>query len=323
MALTHLERLHLNPGRARSVTAFLESYANTTERELINLQDERDEIEGSGYGAYTSERGDVRWTLTMEMASTLREAASWAAYFDIDRSVRLLRRAGALYQRAGLAFGSFLLTIAGAPPVNELPRDIAFMATLSGQAGPTDTSEVPAALYHPQQQVYMLLACAGMADTLANYQQQIRGANEVVDVRGALHAIAAGSPNRVGVLPFGALGTPVRVPWDIGLHLLEKSNPESLDIVAQHLSGLCRRYAEIMGLARVNDHLWEHAAAPVDVGDIELMGITALSIRHFGHGDIIEAVIRHGLNPDDISFIPIDLGSEMAEPSTEPPIQAG
>lgn len=293
MAVHHLERLRLSPERARSVTDFFESYANTTGRELENSGPRR---AADDYAGQT----DTYWTLTMDMASALREAASWAAYFDVDRAIRLLRRAGVLYQQAGLAFGSFLLTVANSIQEEELFRDIALLAQLHGQSDMSDAPEIPRGLHHPQQQAYMLLACAGMANQLGSYPKR-------------LHAIAAQSPNLQGVLPFCALGMPVRVAWDIGLHLLEENNPESLDIVAGHLAAWCRRYAEAMELAMVNDHLWEHTAAPVDVGDMEIMGIAALSASHFGRERIAEAIARHGISRDEISFIPVDLGIEMSE----------
>lgn len=297
MAVHHLESLRLNPERVRSVTDFLESYANTTGRELENSGPQKATENDAG-------QTDISWTLTMDMASALREAASWAAYFDVGRALRLLRRAGVLYQQAGLAFGSFLLTVANSIQVEELFRDITLLAQLHGQSDTSEAAEIPSALHHPQQQAYMLLACAGMAHQLGSYPEN-------------LHAIAAQSPNLQGVLPFGALGMPVRVAWDIGLHLLEENNPESLDLVAGHLATWCRRYAETMELAMVNDHLWDHAAAPVDVGDMEIMGIAALSASHFGRGQIVEAIARHGVNQDEISFIPVDLGIEMSEGSTE------
>lgn len=293
MALQHLERLRLDPEQARSVTDFLESYANTTGRELESSGPRKAADDDAG-------QTNTLWTLTMDMASALREAASWAAYFDVDRAIRLLRRAGVLYQQAGLAFGSFLLAVANSIQVEELSRDITLLAQLHGQSDVSDAPEIPSALYHPQQQAYMLLACAGMANQLDSYSER-------------LHAIAAESLNRQGVLPFGALGMPVRVAWDIGLHLLEKNTPESLDVVAGHLATWCRRYAETMELAMVNDHLWDHAAAPVDVGDMEIMGIVALSASHFGRGQIAEAIAGHGVNRDEIAFIPIDLGIEISE----------
>lgn len=311
MAEAHLARLHLDLSRARTATDFLESYANTTGRELENFQ------EGtlrSRLAADRTEQADILWTLTMDMASALREAASWATYFDVDRAFGLLQRAGFLYQSAGLAFGSFLLTIAGSPPTDEFSRDAALLAQLHGEAGSSDLGEIPSALYHPQQQAYLLLAYAGMADSLLRSQRE-DGPSGALDNRRSLHSIAERSPNRQGVLPFGALGTPVRVVWDIGVRLLEPTgeNPESVDVVARHLIRLCSRYGEMMDLARVNDYLWDNGAAPVDVGDIDVMGITALCTSHFGFGEMTEAVVRGGLDSSSVSFIPFDLGREMAE----------
>lgn len=314
MAITDLEKLKIDPERAGVVTDFLESHANRTGRELENLQEYTNL---PGLAESRTGQVDTQWTLTIDMASALREAASWAVYFDVGRALGLLSRAGFLYQSAGLAFGSFLQTIAGLPPMDELPRDVAFLAQIHGQADAAVSATIPNPLYHPQQQAYLLLACAGMTDRLVDYRKRPR-LDENLDYREALHGIAAESPNRQGVLPFGSLGTPVRVPWDIGVHLLQDDNPESLEIVARHLTALCRRYAEMMDLATVNDYLWDHAAAPVDVGDIEVMGIAALSASHFGREQITNAVSRLGLDPADISFIPFRLGRDMSEPSSGP-----
>src|SRR6266536_6381142 len=104
MAIADLEKLHIDPDRAGAVTDFLESHANTTGRELENLQEYTDL---PGRAESRAGQPDMQWTLTMDMASALREAASWAAYFDVGRALGLLSRAGSLYQSAGLAFESF------------------------------------------------------------------------------------------------------------------------------------------------------------------------------------------------------------------------
>src|SRR6266571_9536519 len=152
MAIADLEKLNIDPDRAGVVTDFLESHANTTGGELENLQGYTD-LPGQAEGP--AGQPDLRWTLVMDMASALREAASWATYFDVDRAFGLLSRAGFLYQSAGLAFGSFLLTIAGFPPMDELSRDIAFLAQIHGQADAIDSDPIPNLLYHPQQQAYL------------------------------------------------------------------------------------------------------------------------------------------------------------------------
>jgi hypothetical protein len=311
MARRDLEELNLDLGRVRSRTDFLESYANTTGRELENLlQTEAPPAASEG----STEGREENWILTMEAASVLREAASWAVYFDVDRAIMLLNRSGSLYQSVEMAFGSFLLTVAGVPPLDELSSDIGLLARLHGQANAAGPATIPDSLYHPQQQAYLLLACAGMADKDTGYRR-FQAAGESSRYRQTLHAIAAGSPIRQGVLPFGSLGIPVRVPWDIGVHLLQESDPESLDVVARYLALLCRRYAETMELATVNDYLWSHAAAPVEVGDIEIIGIAALAAAHFGSEEITASIARLGVRTEDISFIPLRLGSEILERS--------
>lgn len=311
MARRDLEELNLDLSRVRSRTDFLESYANTTGRELEQLP-RTDTASGASGGR--AEGADGHWILTMEAASALREAASWAVFFDVDRAIMLLNRSGFLYQSVDMAFGSFLLTIAGAPPLDELSSDIGLLARLHGQDDAAGPATIPDSLHHSQQQAYLLLACAGMADKFTDYRRP-QAVEESFRYRQTLHAIAVESPIRQGVLPFGSLGIPVRVPWDIAVHLLQENNPESLDIVARYLTLLCRRYAETMELATVNDYLWSHVAAPVDVGDIEIIGIAALAAAHFGSEVITASVTRLGVRTEDTSFIPLRLGSEILERS--------
>ena len=311
MARRDLEELNLDLSQVRSRTDFLESYANTTGRELEDLPQSDTSAEPS---EGSTEGPDRKWILTMDQASAIREAASWAVYFDVDRAIALLNRAGFLYHNVDMAFGSFLLTVAGTPPLDELPGDIGLLARLHGRASTAGPATIPDSLHHPQQQAYLLLACAGMADKVTDYRRpQVVG--EGSRYRQALHAIAAESPIRQGVLLFGSLGIPVRVPWDIGVHLLQDNNPESLDAVARYLTVLCRRYAETMELAAVNKYLWSHAAAPVDVGDIEVIGIAALAAAHFGSEEITASITRLGVQTGDISFIPLSLGREISERS--------
>jgi hypothetical protein len=311
MAEAHLDRLHLDVDRARSAADFFESYANTAGRDLENAVQVASVLREGGE---LSDELDIQWVLTMEAASALREAASWAVFFDVGRAFTLLQRSGFLYQTAGLAFGSFLLTIAGSSAADELHRDATLLAELHGVSGDSGLIEVPNALYHPQQQAYLLLACAGMADNILT-SRRLTVPREVLESQRSLRAIASESPNRLGVLPFGSLGTPVRVVWDIGTRLLEPrgENPESLGVVARHLAGLCGRYSDMMNLASVNEYLWENGAAPVDVGDIEIIGITALCVSHFGSDELTHAVLRNGLDSASVSFVPFDLGREMAE----------
>ena len=56
-----------------------------------------------------------------------------------------------------------------------------------------------------------------------------------------------------------------------------------LELVTRHLLvAFARHYSETIELAMVNQHCWAHAAAPVDVADLDLVGISALATRVWG-----------------------------------------
>jgi hypothetical protein len=75
---------------------------------------------------------------------------------------------------------------------------------------------------------------------------------------------------------------------------------------------MSERYAESIELARVNDYLWNHAAAPIDAGDIDIAGIVALTVSRFG-ADRVGAVLRNvdeQLSP--LARTPIEVAMELA-----------
>ncbi len=102
--------------------------------------------------------------------------------------------------------------------------------------------------------------------------------------------------------------------WDTARHLY-RAERRSVDVVASHLAGMCDRYGESMELARVNNFLWRHGAAPVDVGDIDLTGITALAVRRFGWEETVAALERSGgQRSRPMNTPPVRLGLDMGRP---------
>ena len=76
---------------------------------------------------------------------------------------------------------------------------------------------------------------------------------------------------------------------------------------------MARTYAESMDLARTNDYLWRNAAAPVDVGDIDIMGVMIVAIRRFGVGPVSDALNRR---VEEVSFVaraPVEMAVEYVE----------
>src|SRR5207249_2257030 len=118
------------------------------------------------------------------------------------------------------------------------------------------------------------------------------------------------SPHRRGVVPIGSLGTPMRVYWDISRHLLESSDERAAVGVARDIAGMSRSYAEKIDSAMVNQKLWFNAAAPVDVGDIDISAITMIAARRLGF-DRMRARLRSTANNlSPVARIPVELAIE-------------
>jgi hypothetical protein len=296
MATHHLQQMGLDVQQVRVTTDFLEAYANTTIREL-----EVYEASDRPAPEQTLSPEDRRWILRADAASALREAAQWAMFFDRARARRLLLTSASYFLEDDHAFGMFLMTAMGEPPsLGTIRQAIDRLAVLHSEPPPFgEPGDIPPALQHPQQQAYLLLACGGTPEVAEEYGEILRG-------------LAQRSPNRVGVAPVGALGTPIRRFWDIAMHLLNGNAQSGPQAVASHLAAMSEHYAESIELAMVNDYLWNHAAAPVDAGDIDIAGIVALAVSRFG-ADRMGAVLRgvdEQLSP--LARTPIEVAMELA-----------
>ena len=164
---------------------------------------------------------------------------------------------------------------------------------------------VPSSLYHPQQQAYSLLACTGSRPVAREY-------------RGPLFDVARASPHRRGVTPVGALGTPIRRFWDISLNLLDDDRESGLAGVMNHLLAMSRTYGDNMELAMANEYLWSHAAAPVEPGDIDIVGITAMITRQFGVQAVRNSLEDRWEQLTPLARTPFELGMEIAQPESGP-----
>jgi hypothetical protein len=106
-----------------------------------------------------------------------------------------------------------------------------------------------------------------------------------------LRRLALESPHRAGVVPVGALGMPIRRFWAIATAVLDFDD-SGMQLVATQISALLAHYAEAIELAMTNDYLWHNAAAPVDVGDIDIMGTFVIASRAFGADPMADALMR-------------------------------
>lgn len=302
MAERELGLLQLEHGRIETAVDFYEAYAQLT----LSEEETRSPSEEP-----------APWEDAIDAASALRQAAQWAMLIDSRRAAGLMTQAGYLFQRHGYGFGTFLLVAARRPfERDEARRDARSLAAVLTSAATGLPADSP--LHHPQQQAYLLLACAGMSARELGRRE-----------RDLLTEAAGRSPHRRGVVPVGALGAPISRYWRIADTLLSvdraRDEPESraprvLDRAATDVSDalepLCRQYARAIEQAMVNERLWFGAAAPVDVGDIDIACIVLLAARRLGldrtmdwTGQLTDTLGRS----DALATVPVILGVELAQ----------
>lgn len=218
--------------------------------------------------------GDVPETVRLpDAASALRVAGQWAMLFDQSRGRRLLVQSARIWHDLGHGFGSFLLEALA--PGQLSPRDMAVrMDYLLSLHQPNGNQPAGAdrrtfgPLRYPQQQAYLAVAIAGMADR--------------IDVDPRLFEVSSAPAHLLGVAPVGSMGTPARVYWDIARSLLQDDGRGSARVVVRHVTRMAAAFDERVRLAVANERLWANAAAPVDVTDLDLVGITRTAANRVG-----------------------------------------
>ncbi|WP_285743684.1 hypothetical protein [Lentzea sp. NBRC 105346] len=295
--------MQLDESSVRGVVDFLEGYARRCLEEVEELR------------RSTDGPGDESWVLLMDAASAFREAGQWCLLFDVERSRQLLVRAGVIYSQFNLGFGYYLLAVAEPAQLGELRRGIGrSFARLSGGAGFTERSEVgepavEAALNYPQQQAYLLLAgvVAGEDDD---------------ELRGMVQTVLTESPHSVGVSPVGALGIPIRRFWSLASALAGDvreapmvggtADTGPISAVVEHVHDWIAKYVQSVELAMANEHCWRHAAAPVDVVDLDICGTIALAASQLGLGQVMDGMTTLAEDLPPLGRVQIQLGQELA-----------
>jgi hypothetical protein len=264
------ERLGLSREQIENNALFFESYARTVAIELDEWP--------YGTGDADGVTEDDRHMLELEVATSWSDAASWWALSDVGRARICLSEAGLGFSRAGHGFGSFLLSAIGSttdPPESDMgaAREQASMlraVVLDGASPPSP------AMAHPQQHAYLFLALAASGAELAPPSHL---ATQLSD-------LAERAPHASGNTPVGALGVPIRTIWACASALLN-ADPDTF--FAHYRSAFETRYPVAMQSAHVNRYLWDHGAAPVDVVDMDIVGIASLGAQRFGVDRVLDA----------------------------------
>lgn len=311
MSIEHLDNLGVDPERALNAVDFYQSYANTVQEEIYDVGRQLRQVQTP---RDSSRLQDYRWHLLVDAASSLRLAGQWALTVDMARARELLGRAGIIFRDLGHAFGLFL-TIAARGSDSEsnqdrLENDIDMLLQLHQpqRSWADEVQNIPGPMNHPQQQAYLLLALCSIPDVTVRHYAKLRD-------------LCLESPHKEGGAPVGALGLPIRHYWDIAFALLEQ---DADDFLSAHMQPFTSRYIDNVLSARSNRYLWEHAAAPVDVADVDVVGIVSCAVRRFGR----DAIATQLYERDDAQiWLPrigrslLQLGDELAE--TEGGMMAG
>lgn len=290
--------MELDPEQVRTTVRFLEAYAYTALDELESVIAEERGRTGADRSVVLV--NEPAFSIAADAATAFREAAQWMLYLNAGRARSLLARSGNLFHEMGHSFGTYLTVVSGVGRDEQVSG--AIFRALDDLEHLGDRSELTwPALRHPQQQAYLVVAAAS--------------SGPIDHVDDQLQAILTNSMHRNGVAPVGALGTPIKRFWDIASHLTSRSMGAAAAI-AKHLAVMCRRYEECMELAQVNKRLWDHGAAPVDVGDIDIAGISALTARRFGGAALIDGLAEVSISTqrNPIGIAPVEAGLAIAEP---------
>ncbi|MEV6335875.1 hypothetical protein AB0M12_14310 [Nocardia vinacea] len=287
MAAEHLERMGLDPATVRRRIDFLEAYAAGAWEEIESFSQPR-----------TPESRNALWTMQADYATALREAGQLSMAFDPAKAAELLARAGQEFVGLGAGFGLFSSLLANSLN-DDLREDLNEAVTMldpaESRGSLAEFESRPRFTAEPQQAAYILLASVFDPETASRRKS-------------SLQRLITASPHRSGVLSVGALGTPIHRYWAIARSALEEKG--RLAELIPHVNAMCARYDEAVELARTNTYLWENCSAPIDIVDIDIVGIVALVTRRLGPEQISELFYRPRSQPASTQ---IEIGIAMGD----------
>jgi hypothetical protein len=241
---------------------------------------------------------DQSWTGQATLASTYRLAAQFLALIDPLHAALVAVRAAMVYLELGMPFGALLATAL---------LDDTMLRTRSGRRRITRPLRVMLTehtVQDPVQRLYLLLAAIA--------HPELRDAASLRSIRALRTELSAHQLH-----PVGAQGAPLAsyfeivtlmLPRDVYpavvLNLPEQYQPRSR--LFEALIAIGRQEAATLLVAQRNDYLWSHAAAPVDVVDLEGTAICGLAMRSERMPASPYEALSERMSPEDpLSEIPM------------------
>jgi hypothetical protein len=252
------------------------------------------------------------WVRVAERADALRQSAMAQLLFDTQAGRNALLRSAAEYRRLGLPFGPFLTAAAtgSRDDAFEAGRRLAFVLNPELPLEPDEESIIPLAhtLDAATQQVAVLMTAMSLADAI--YEFRITS-----DVLAS--AVQAG-----GSAPVGTTAQPIALWWECGSRLADLAfgRARARGDLRTLIVELAGAHGTELRNAQYDGFHWPVAAARVDLVDLNLAGIVAISARLLRqlrepYWDMLEDF--DNLSP--LSQISIQIGLDLAGQDGERP----
>lgn len=287
-----LERLRLTEESVQRRLDFLEGYWQHITEAVSQPEEDR-------------KQGVLAW----ESASVCAEIAQLQLLLFPRDAHPGMRLAGQEFEKLDHPFGTYLSAVgdsagSGADTMSRIRSEVNQLK----RGSPQHESEPRSARVMPaQQDAYSFVSSSALLGSLSSIGTSNGKMEYGADFyEEQLLEIAQESTHRVGVTPVGALGTPMYRFWAHGRALLGVDPPE---VLATHLAAMCRSYSEVIEQAQVNTYLWENLASPVDLGDLDIIGIATLAMRRFGVRSFEDTLVEQDLG--QISEVLIDAAAQF------------
>jgi hypothetical protein len=238
---------------------------------------------------------DQRWTGDAVLASTYRLAAQYLALIDPRSAGIATIMAAKAYLRAGLPFGAMLMV--GLLDESML-RDRAaqrVMRTIRTMVYQPPTDD-------PVQRTYLLLTALTRPWLRRDSGEPIRAL--IRDLRAhELH-------------PIGAQGRPVAGYLRLAETMAndESDSSEIVNLMVDTVTAVGRPQAENLRVAQRNSYLWQHAASPLDLVNLEDVAISGLLMRSdfMPAGSGYDLLIERLRNDDPLAKISLWVANDVS-----------
>lgn len=241
-------------------------------------------------------------------AGALAEVAQTLWFLDPEEASRQLGYSAESYARAQLPYGYFLLSFAGRPGRGlDALRDSAPRSMLKAMFGEVHESSEQTrigmtAAHHPVQQMYLILAY------LAHRESTL----ELAD---ALHELLTRMEGHAAI-PIGPQSAPMHLYLEIAWTALRMHTAASAEIdddasSVAILGDLSTRYHAALSSARRNRYLWDRMSSPVEMIDLDLVGLAAILFGAMGLDAMERTVGKAKHLMPDLAGVPMEWAQQI------------